>query len=138
MNFREWLENEEQRNKEFKKFLYVMKKEMGEEKWKEAISMGLKITQGMNVPRIRRSTSGTWDHEYEKDYRQIIVHFDGKDYPFPFDLESAELAGDFILNRMSRLSLAKEWLIEHGKDMNFTFIDAESLAQAFYRNIGKA
>lgn len=105
MNFREWLENEEQRNKEFKKFLYVMKKEMGEEKWKEAISMGLKITQGMNIPRIKRSIEGTWDHEYEKDYRQITVRFDGKDYPFMFDLENAQLAGDFILNRIGRLSL---------------------------------
>jgi hypothetical protein len=104
MNFREWLEDEEQRNKEFKKFLYVMKKEMGEEKWKEAISMGLKITQGMNMPRIKRSIDGTLSHEYKKDYRQIIVRFNGKDYPFMFDLESAKLAGDYISYLISKMS----------------------------------
>lgn len=105
MNFREWLENEEQRNKEFKKFLYVMKKEMGEEKWDEAISMGLKVRMGRDVPRIKKAflRERPWIHEYEKDFSQIIVHFDGKDYPFMFDLENAKLAGDYVLRMMSRM-----------------------------------
>lgn len=105
MNFREWLDNEEQRNKEFKKFLYVMKKEMGEEKWKEAISMGLKVTQGQNIPKIKRSIDGTFGHEYKKDYRQVIVRFNGKDYPFMFDLENAKLAGDYVSYLINKMSL---------------------------------